>query len=184
MLFISTFEWKLLSRVGICTTYKRASRERGVNWRVTLASRQWALLVSCIPRINAQRGKKLSPLSLWGSLLHTVAGAMDPIIAKVDPQNGQIPRYGRIPRQIDESPIVIQVNVCRTFCASEEHPAHKSVRLEKTNCAFQRLRFRPLSFYLSWLLEWSEAEDTKINLALESITQTRLSVVNHDIKIL
>ena len=26
------------------------------------------LLVSCIPRISAHRGKKLSPLSLWGSL--------------------------------------------------------------------------------------------------------------------
>jgi len=40
-------------------------RESGVNCHVTLASHQSAVLVSCIPRISAQRGDKLSPLCQW-----------------------------------------------------------------------------------------------------------------------
>ena len=45
--------------------------ERGVHCFVTIASHQSALLVSCIPRISARRGNKLS-LSLWGSILQTL----------------------------------------------------------------------------------------------------------------
>jgi len=43
-------------------------RERGVNCHVTVASHQWALLVSCIPPIRAHRGIKFSahPVTLSG----------------------------------------------------------------------------------------------------------------------
>ena len=47
-----------------CTFRREPQRERGVNCHVTVASHQSALLVSRIPPISAQRGNKLSPLSL------------------------------------------------------------------------------------------------------------------------
>jgi len=43
-------------------------RERGVNSHIFLASHQSTKQVSCIPRIGAHRGNKLSLLSLWGNL--------------------------------------------------------------------------------------------------------------------
>jgi len=48
---------------------RKPYRERGVNCHVTLASYQLKLLVLYILPISAHGGRKLSPLSLWGSLL-------------------------------------------------------------------------------------------------------------------
>ena len=66
---------------------------RGVNCHVALASHQSALLVPCIPPISAHRGKKFSPLSLWGSLtpaaIRTQEGSPVNVGKAVSPRSGR-----------------------------------------------------------------------------------------------